>query len=90
MPITLLLTSSLRPLAEGRSRLSVSAETVGEALEAAAAAYPALRPRIFDRSGALRGEMRVYVNDDELRALSLETLVAEGDQVVLVAPLAAG
>jgi molybdopterin converting factor small subunit len=91
MSLTLHLTSPFRPLAEGKDRLTVSAETVGEALEAACEVYPALRPRLFDRSGALRSELRVYVNDDALRPpLGLETPVAEGDQVVLIAPLATG
>jgi molybdopterin converting factor small subunit len=91
MSITIHLTSPLRPLAEGRERLSVAAATVGEALEAATGLYPALRTRLFDRNGGLRGELRVYVNDDEVRPpAGLETPVAEGDQVVLIAPLAAG
>ena len=91
MPITLRLTSPLRLLTEGEDRLSLSATTVGEALEAAIAAHPPLRSALFDRTGALRSELRVYLNDDDLRLhQGRETPVAEGDQLTIVAPLAAG
>lgn len=91
MSITIRLTSPLRPLAEGKERLNVAGETVGEALEAAVGQCPGLGARVFDRAGALRSELRVYVNDEALRVhQGLETPVAEGDVVTLVAPLAAG
>ena len=91
MPITLRLTNPLRLLAEGKSSLTVAAMTVGEALEEAVGAYPALQSALFDRTGGLRSELRVYVNDVEVRPPEgLETPVAEGEEITLVAPLAAG
>ncbi len=91
MPIALRLTSPLRPLAEGKYTLCVPATTAGEALEAAVSAHPSLLPALFDRTGALRSELRVYLNNDDLRVhQGLETLVAEGDELTLIAPLAAG
>ena len=91
MPISLRLTSPLRLLAGGEDTLSLPADTVGEALEAAVAAHPALRPALFSATGAVRSEIRVYLNDDDVRQhQDLETPVAEGDQITLVAPLAAG
>jgi molybdopterin converting factor small subunit len=91
MPITIRLTGPLRPFADGKASLAATAATVGEALGAAVTQHPGLQTRLFDRKGALRSEIRVYVNDDDLRLhQGLETPLAEGDQVTVIAPLAAG
>ena len=79
MLITIRLTSPLRLLADGKGSLTVAGTTVGEVLEAATAVQPALRGRLFDRQGALRSEIRVYVNDDDLRLREgLATLLIAG------------
>ncbi len=71
--------------------MSVSGATVGEALQAVAAAHPALRTGLFARQEILRSEVRVYVNDDDLRLREgLATPLTEGDAITLVAPQAAG
>lgn len=91
MPIIVRLTSPLRLLADGKETLSVCGATVGEALEAVAAAHPSLRPRLLDRQGALRSEMRVYVNEEDLRLRQgLATPLRDSDVITLVAPQAAG
>ncbi len=91
MSITIRLTSPLYSLADGKHALTVTAVTVAEALEAAASQYPALRPALFDQRGGLRAEIRLYRNDESLRlAPGEETPLTEGDQLTLIAPLAAG
>jgi len=91
MPLTIRLAGALRSVAEGGDAVIVDAATVEEALQAVATRCPALRTQLFDRKGLVRSELRVYVNDDNIRLRQgLETPLAEGDQVVLIPPQPAG
>ncbi|HEY3396846.1 MAG TPA: MoaD/ThiS family protein [Armatimonadota bacterium] len=91
MSLTIHLSAPLRPFAEGQATVSAAGDTVGEALAALVAAYPDLGDQLFDPQGALLSEPALYLNDDPLRLQEgLGTLVEDGDQLTLIAPLAAG
>ena len=91
MPITLHLSAPLRPLAAGQATLTVEGKTVGAALTAAVVRFPGLGPALYDRAGALRSELRVYLGDSEVHALQgAATPVREGEVLTLVVPQAAG
>lgn len=90
MTITVRIPAPLRSYTDGESRVSVSAGTVGEALERVVDRYPELGEHLYDE-GHLRNFVNAYLNEDDIRELDGEsTAVAEGDTVVIVPSIAGG
>jgi molybdopterin synthase sulfur carrier subunit len=81
----------LRPRTGGESEVPASGQTVGEVLEALAAAHPDTRAQLFSDSGELNRYVNVYLNDEDVRVLEgLETSVADADTVVILPAMAGG
>lgn len=83
--------SSLRSLTGQRAELRVSGATVGEVLANLDAAHPGIGAKLFDEAGALRRYIKVFHNDDDVRALRrLETPVTDGDVLSIIPAMAGG
>jgi len=91
--VTVLLPGPLRADAGGQRALHVDAAdagTLGDLLDAVAAAHPALERRIRDETGQLRRFVNVFVNDDEVRGLQGVDTVLPAGATVHVLPSVAG
>jgi sulfur-carrier protein len=92
--IRVVLPSVLHSLAGGQSILTAPADesmTVGKLLETVTGKYPVLARRLQDETGALRRYVNIYVNGDEVRRLQgLETMVAAGQDVLIIQSVAGG
>lgn len=81
----------LRPLAAGADEVSVTARTVGDALDGVMAVHPGLRRHLRAEDGSLREHVNVFRNEEDVRYLDGErTAVAEGDAVTIVPSIAGG
>jgi molybdopterin synthase sulfur carrier subunit len=81
----------LRPAAEGQSQVSVDAAAVGDVVKQLVNDYPALETNLVDEAGAVRKFVNIYLNDEDIRFLeSLETPVAEGDELAILPAVAGG
>jgi molybdopterin converting factor small subunit len=81
----------LRELTGGRRSARVAGTTVGEALSALEARYPALRPRLRDERGQLRGHILIFLNSQDIRSgVGEETPVDVGDEIVILPALEGG
>ena len=81
----------LRPYADGKDTVDVSARNVGEALAGLVAAHPDLRHHLYTDDGKLRAFVNVYVNDEDVRYLEREaTATKEGDTLSIVPSIAGG
>jgi len=67
--IVFMLPGYLAELAGGRGRVELpgACATVGDALDALAAARPALRDRILDEQGRVRQHVNVFVGNESIR-----------------------
>ncbi len=91
MPIPVRIPSPLRPFADGQSVVELEAASVGELLDALGARHAELATRLRDESGRLRGHVRVYVNDEDVRFLEENaTPLKTGDTVAIVPAIAGG
>ncbi|HJU73045.1 MAG TPA: ubiquitin-like small modifier protein 1 [Gemmatimonadaceae bacterium] len=91
MAISINLPAILAPLAGGTRVVELEGETVGNAVEALTARYPALTPRILDEAGDQYPFVAIYLNDDDIRFLSgFETAVQDGDELSIVPAVAGG
>ena len=81
----------LRPSVGGEREVSAEGATVGEVLDALAAAHPDTRGQLFGEDGELNRYVNVYLNDEDVRVLDgLETSVADADTVVILPAMAGG
>jgi len=91
MSVTVRIPTTLRPLAAGRSEVSVEGATVGEVLENLDAEHPGFRDRLLDEEGNLRKFVNLFVADDDVRFMDgLGTPVPDGETVAIIPAVAGG
>jgi len=86
------LPSALREYTSGAAQIETSAPDVGSALSELSARHPLLRRHLFNDAGELRGYVRVYLNDADVRDLAERerTRVNAGDVILIVPSIAGG
>ena len=91
MPVDVRLPTVLRSQAEGKSTVSVEGATIGDVLRDLVARYPGISGQVLNEDGTLHRFVNVYVNDDDVRYLSLlDTPVKSGDEVSILPAVAGG
>ena len=81
----------LRKLTEGKEEVTVSGSTVGEVIAGLEAAYPGIKARICDDTGAVRKFVNIFANDEDIRFLkNLDTPLKDSDEVSIVPAIAGG
>ena len=91
MSVTILIPTALRSFVDRQSEVEVEGGTVGEAIAGLAAAYPDLKPQIYEDGGKLRGFVNVFIEGTNIKKLDgLATTLAPGATVMLVPAIAGG
>jgi molybdopterin converting factor small subunit len=81
----------LRPSVGGEKELSAEGASVSEILHAVAEQHPDTQSQLFSPDGGLNRYVNVYLNDEDVRVLDgLETVVGEGDTLVILPAMAGG
>ena len=81
----------LRASVGGEKEVSADGASVGEVLNALAAAHPQTQSQLFSAEGELNRYVNVYLNDEDVRVLDgLQTTVGEGDTLVILPAMAGG
>ena len=89
--ITIYVTGALRPYCGGAAELSISAQTVCDALEVLEQSQPALYRNICDETGTLRQHLNVFINSDNMRDLDgIDTALRAGDVVTILPAVSGG
>lgn len=89
--ISIRVPTPLRSYTDGAKDVAVEAETVGEAMEQLASAYPGLRPHLFSEDGQLRSYVNLYVNQEDVRHLDgAGTRISDEDSLMIVPSIAGG
>jgi molybdopterin synthase sulfur carrier subunit len=88
---TVRIPTPLRKLTEGKEEVAAAGATVGEVLANLDKAYPGIKARVCDDSGAVRKFVNIFANDEDIRFLNnLDTPVKESDEVSIVPAIAGG
>jgi molybdopterin synthase sulfur carrier subunit len=91
MAIRVSIPGPLRPLTGGATEVEVTAADVASLIVALDERHRGLRDRLLDGSGSLRRHVRIFVNDEDVRALQdAATPLREGDRVAIVPAIAGG
>ena len=91
MAVSVQIPAPLRPLAGGAAEVRLGAKTVRELVDELQARHAGFRERLLDEGGRLKAYVRVFVNQDDVRALDGEaTALRDGDVVAIVPAIAGG
>lgn len=91
MAVRVQVPGPLRSLTGGTAELEIEASDVSGMIDALEARHPGIRERLLDASGQLRGYVRVFVNDEDVRTLERQqTPLRPGDVVAIVPAIAGG
>jgi adenylyltransferase/sulfurtransferase len=89
--IKILIPYALRAFTERNAEVEVEGGTAGEAINALANAYPALKTHLFAEDGQLRNFINLFVDGTNISNLQgLNTPVKEGGEMMLVPAIAGG
>jgi MoaD family protein len=85
------LPTVLRSQTGGQSTVPVEGATIGEVIRGLVSQYPGMAGQLLNEDGTLHRFVNVYVNDDDVRYLSLlDTPVSAGDEVSILPAVAGG
>lgn len=88
---TIYIPTPLRGFTDNAAAVQVDAPTVGQALDALIARYPALGTHLRDASGKLRSFVNVYLGDEDVRFLDKDaTPLLAGAELTIVPSIAGG
>ncbi len=90
MSITVKIPTPLRPIAGGKSELTIDGATVGEVFTRVDAQHQGFAEKVLDGSSVKRF-INVYVNEDNIRDhKDLDTPVKAGDTISILPSIAGG
>ena len=86
----ILIPTPLRKFAENQATLPVSSSTIGESIFEIADKYPDLRKHLIDDNGSIRNFIRIYLGDEDIKALQGVKTPVEANAVISIIPAIAG
>ena len=89
--VTIQVPGLLREYCDGSSELSLSAASVGAALDEIERCHPSLYRNICDETGSVRRHVNLFVNDWHIRDRNgLDTSLEAGDVVTILPAISGG
>ena len=85
-----IIPTPLRKFTENQTSLISSGGTVLEALEDLTISYPDLKKHLFDDEGKIRNFVRLYLGDEDIKALNNEATRVDENSVISIIPAIAG
>ena len=74
----------------GQARVEVEGTTVRECIQAVGDRYPGFFDLVIDPNGEVHRFVQLFINGDEVDRTAVDTSVAEGDEVEVLAAVAGG
>ena len=90
MAIKVTIPTALRRFAGEQASIEVQGKTVSEVLHNLTTQHAQLRQHHYDGDGKLRNFVRVYVNDEDIRAKGDHAPINDGDEISIVPSIAGG
>ena len=89
MPIVKVPTAYRGPT-QGADRVPAQGGTVRECIQAVADEFPGFGELVFDARGDVHRFVTLFINGDEIDRVAVDTPVADGDEVEVLAAVAGG
>lgn len=87
---TLIIPTPLRKYTEDQATFKTDAITIAQAIEELTQEFPNISPQILDANGKVRSFIKIFVGEDDIRALDGDETVLEDNTVVSIVPAIAG
>ncbi len=85
-----IIPTPLRKFTNNEGSINTSGSTIKEAIQELTETFPDLKKHVYDESGNIRSFVRIYVGDDDIKALQNESTPLKEDSVVSIIPAIAG
>ncbi|MEM7107136.1 MAG: MoaD/ThiS family protein [Bacteroidota bacterium] len=86
----LIIPTPLRKFTDNQGSFETEGATVQEAIETLTELFPDLKKHLLEADGKIRSFVRIYVGDDDIKALDHEKTSLNNDSVVSIIPAIAG
>ncbi|TRX59504.1 MoaD/ThiS family protein [Fulvivirga sp. M361] len=86
----LIIPTPLRKFTENQSSIETSEGTVEQAIKGLANNFPELQKHLFDADGNIRSFVRIYVGEDDIKALDNQNTKLDSSSIVSIIPAIAG
>ncbi|MGH3425538.1 MAG: MoaD/ThiS family protein [Nocardioidaceae bacterium] len=91
MSVSVRIPTILRTYTGGESEVSAEGDTLTAVIDSLESAYPGLKTRVVDETGALRRFVNIYVGNEDVRfADGLATTTPENAQISIIPAVAGG
>jgi molybdopterin converting factor small subunit len=87
---TVTIPTAYRGPTQGVASVQVAGATVEICIRAVGDLYPGFIDQVLDARGAVHRFVKLFVNGDEIDRTALDTSIAEGDEVEILASVAGG
>lgn len=79
-----------RKLMDNEQSVKITAKTISEALQVLCRKFPIMAQRLVDKQGQVRPFINIYLNQEEIRFLSRETALRDGDEISIIPAISGG
>ena len=86
----IIIPTPLRKFTNNQGTIELSGETVIEAVESLGNTYPDIKVHLLDENGSLRNFLRIYVGDEDIKALQNENTLVDDSSIISIIPAIAG
>ena len=86
----IIIPTPLRKFTGNQAKFEVSGQNVQEAITALTEQFPALKTNILEQDGSIRGFVRIYVGDEDIKSLNNGATAVQTDSVISIIPAIAG
>ncbi|MDX2246407.1 MAG: MoaD/ThiS family protein [Bacteroidia bacterium] len=86
----ILIPTPLRKFADNQSVIQVVSATVGESVTKLAEKHPDLKKHLIDENGGIRSFIRIYLGDEDIKALDGPATPVGESSVISIIPAIAG
>lgn len=91
MAIKVRIPTPLQKLTKDKDVVECDAEDVKGLVDTLEKKYPGMKDRICDENGKIRRFLNIYVNDEDIRFLKMDsTPLKDGDEVSIIPAIAGG
>jgi len=85
-----IIPTPLRKFTNNQASFETNSETVYDAIEALAGAFPEIQKHLFDEQSQIRSFLRIYLGDEDINVLNKEKTSLNADDVLSIIPAIAG
>ncbi|MGB0522836.1 MAG: MoaD/ThiS family protein [Flammeovirgaceae bacterium] len=86
-----IIPTPLRKFVNNQAEITAIGANVQESIEGVATQFPEIKPHLFDAEGNIRSFVRIYVGDEDIKALNdSETAVTDSSVISIIPAIAGG